>query len=243
MQTFVSDISNKKYPITERISGKAIRQCVLDEIKKDHPEFNDLSKISLEEMNEYRNKYIKESLEKEMGTLTSLEQQVVDAMQNDQLLTDKLNDEATEKLTFGQRLADKVASFGGSWRFIIIFGIFLVFWMALNAVILAAKAFDPYPFILLNLILSCIAALQAPVIMMSQNRQEEKDRQRAKNDYMINLKSELEIRLLHDKLDHLIVNQQEKLMEIQQIQIDMMNDIIQHLDKGPVKNKAKENAG
>lgn len=244
MQTFVSDISNKTYPITERISGKAIRQCVLDEIKKDHPEFNDLSTISLEEMNEYRNKYIKESVEKEMGTLTSLEQQVVDAMQNDQLLTDKLNDdEAAEKLSFGQRLADKVATFGGSWRFIIIFGVFLVCWMALNVVMLAAKAFDPYPFILLNLILSCIAALQAPVIMMSQNRQEEKDRQRAKNDYMINLKSELEIRLLHEKLDHMIVNQQEKLMEIQQIQIDMMNDIIKHLDKGPLKTKTKENAG
>ena len=244
MQTFVSEISGKTYPVTERISGSAIRQCVLDEIKKDHPDFNDLSKISLEEMNEYRNRYIKGSLEKEMGTLTTLEQQVVDAMQNDQLLTDKLSDEeAIGKLSYGQRLADKVATFGGSWRFIIIFGVFLVCWMALNVIVLASKAFDPYPFILLNLILSCIAALQAPVIMMSQNRQEEKDRERAKNDYMINLKSELEIRLLHDKLDHLVVNQQEKLMEIQQIQIDMMNDIIQYLDKGPLKTKIKENAG
>lgn len=236
MQTFVSDISKKIYPITERISGKAIRQCVLDEIKKDHPAFNDSSKISLEEMNEYRNRYIKLALEKEMGTLTSLEQQVVDAMQNDQLLTDKLNEDKNDKLTYGQKLADKVATFGGSWRFIIIFGVFLTCWMILNIVFLALKAFDPYPFILLNLILSCIAALQAPVIMMSQNRQEEKDRERARNDYMINLKAEMEIRLLHDKLDHLIVNQQEKLMEIQQIQIDMMNDIIEHLDKGPLKN-------
>lgn len=242
MQTFTSAISKKPYPLTERISGKAIRQCVLDEIKKDHPEFNDSSYIALEEMNDYRNRYIKASLEKEMGTLNSLEKQVVEAMQNDSLLTDKLNDDKGDKLTYGQKLADKVASFGGSWKFIIIFGVFLVFWMALNAVFLASKAYDPYPFILLNLILSCIAALQAPVIMMSQNRQEEKDRERAKNDYMINLKSELEIRLLHDKIDHLIVNQQEKLMEIQQIQIDMMNDIITYLDKGPVKDKT-HNAG
>jgi uncharacterized membrane protein len=179
-----------------------------------------------------------------MGILSSLEKQVVDAMQNDQLLTDKLNDDKTDKLSYGQKLADKVASFGGSWKFIIIFGAFLTVWMILNSILLAAKIFDPYPFILLNLILSCIAALQAPVIMMSQNRQEEKDRERAKNDYMINLKSELEIRLLHDKLDHLIVNQQEKLMEIQQIQIDMMSDIIGHLDKGPLKgNRLAENTG
>ena len=241
MQTFVSDISQRIYPITEKISGNAIRQCVLDEIKKDHPDFNDTSKISLEEMNQYRNRYIKIALEKEMGTLTSLEKQVLDAMQNDKLLSDKLNEDKNDKLSYGQRLADKVATFGGSWRFIIIFGIFLTCWMIINIIFLTSKAFDPYPFILLNLILSCIAALQAPVIMMSQNRQEEKDRERAKNDYMINLKSEMEIRLLHDKIDHLIVNQQEKLMEIQQIQIDMMSDIIQYLDKGPIKN-AKQTA-
>ncbi|HWB27424.1 MAG TPA: DUF1003 domain-containing protein [Chitinophagaceae bacterium] len=240
MQTFVSDISKKTFPAKEKVTGNAIRQCVLDEIKKDFPDFNDNSSISLEEMNVYRNRYIKESLEKELGTLSSLEKQVIDAMQNDQILSDKLNDDKTDKLSYGQKLADKVASFGGSWKFIIIFGIFLALWMALNSVLLAAKAYDPYPFILLNLILSCIAALQAPVIMMSQNRQEEKDRERAKNDYMINLKSELEIRLLHDKLDHLILNQQGKLMEIQQIQIDMMSDIIEHLNKGPVKNKIKE---
>jgi len=242
MQTFVSDISKKIYPISEKITGKAIRQCVMDEIRKDHPEFDESKTISLEEMNMYRNRYIKISLEKEMGTLTSLEQQVVEAMQNDQLLSEKLADDKGDTLSYGQKLADKVATFGGSWRFIIIFGVFLLIWMSVNVVFLATKAFDPYPFILLNLILSCIAALQAPVIMMSQNRQEEKDRERAKNDYMINLKSELEIRLLHDKLDHLIVNQQEKLMEIQQIQIDMMSDIISYLDKGPLKNKRDKTA-
>jgi len=241
MQSFVSDVSKKAYPITEKISGKAIRQCVLDEIKKDHPDFTDANVISLEEMNQFRNRYIQQSLAKELGNITSTEQQVLDAMKNDQLLTDKLNEDKTDSLSFGQKLADRVATFGGSWRFIIIFGVFLTCWMTLNIVFLASKAFDPYPFILLNLILSCIAALQAPVIMMSQNRQEEKDRERARNDYMINLKAELEIRLLHDKLDHLIVNQQEKLMEIQQIQIDMMNDILQRVDKGPLKNaKASE---
>ncbi|MPT35470.1 MAG: DUF1003 domain-containing protein, partial [Flavobacterium sp.] len=128
------------------------------------------------------------------------------------------------------RVADKVAEFGGSWTFIISFMFFLVAWIALNVFMLANKGFDPYPFILLNLILSCIAALQAPVIMMSQNRQEEKDRERSKNDYMINLKSELEIRMLHEKIDHLILHQEQSMLEIQKIQIDMMNDIIHKME-------------
>jgi uncharacterized membrane protein len=123
-----------------------------------------------------------------------------------------------------------VATFGGSWTFIISFGVFLVIWIAINAIILRHKAFDPYPFILLNLILSCIAAMQAPVIMMSQNRQEEKDRERAKKDYLINLKSELEIRVLHEKIDHLILKQQQELFEIQQEQIQLLGDIWKKLE-------------
>jgi uncharacterized membrane protein len=128
--------------------------------------------------------------------------------------------------TVGQKVADKVAAFGGSWKFIILFGVFILFWILINIYVFLNKGFDPYPFILLNLILSCLAALQAPVIMMSQNRQEEKDRERAKKDYMINLKSELEIRMLHEKLDHLIMHQQEELIKIQKVQIEMMNDIL-----------------
>ena len=145
-------------------------------------------------------------------------------------LTDKIDSE-TQILTTGQRIADKVASFGGSWRFIILFGLFLFIWISINIFWLANKGFDPYPFILLNLILSCLAAIQAPVIMMSQNRQEEKDRERAKKDYMINLKSELEIRILHEKIDHLIMHQQQELLEIQKVQIEMMNDILIRVDK------------
>ena len=128
-------------------------------------------------------------------------------------------------------MADKVAAFGGSWTFIISFFIFLLLWIGANVFILMNKGFDPYPFILLNLILSCVAALQAPVIMMSQNRQEEKDRERAKKDYMINLKSELEIRMLDEKLDHLIMHQQQELIEIQKVQIEMMNDILERMKK------------
>jgi uncharacterized membrane protein len=231
MQTFTSSVSGKTYPLKEKISGTSVRACLVDEIRKDYPDFNDDSIISGEELNHYRNQYIQNALTKELGTLSDLEKQVVVTLQNNELITDKLLTDKQEQLTYGQRLADKVAAFGGSWRFISIFGVFLVCWMILNIVIFSNRGFDPYPFILLNLILSCIAALQAPVIMMSQNRQEEKDRERSKNDYMINLKSEMEIRLLHEKIDHLIINQQEKLMEIQQIQVDMMSDILERIEK------------
>jgi uncharacterized membrane protein len=149
-------------------------------------------------------------------------------MSEDKSFVSKVSDEA-ESRTFGQKIADKVADFGGSWTFIIFFLSFIVVWILSNVIFLINKGFDPYPFILLNLILSCIAALQAPVIMMSQNRQEEKDRERAKKDYMINLKSELEIRMLHEKLDHLIMHQQQELIEIQKVQIEMMNDILERI--------------
>ncbi|MCX6262675.1 MAG: DUF1003 domain-containing protein, partial [Bacteroidia bacterium] len=150
---------------------------------------------------------------------------------NNRILEDKIEGEGQQILTTGQEIADKVASFGGSWTFIISFGIFILIWISINVFWLVNKSFDPYPFILLNLILSCLAALQAPVIMMSQNRQEEKDRQRSKKDYMINLKSELEIRALQEKVDHFIIDQQQELLEIQKVQVEMMADILNQVEK------------
>ena len=132
--------------------------------------------------------------------------------------------EAEDTYTFGERLADGVAEFGGSWTFILSFLAVLIFWMLLNVLFLGARPFDPYPFILLNLVLSSLAALQAPVIMMSQRRQEKKDRLRAENDYRVNLKSELEIRQLHEKIDHQLAHQWEKLVELQQIQIELLEE-------------------
>src|SRR5439155_4820453 len=130
-----------------------------------------------------------------------------------------------KKLTFGERLSDRIAAFGGSWRFIILFGSVLLVWIVVNTVVLLSRAFDPYPFILMNLILSTIAALQAPVIMMSQNRSEARDRLRGENDYKINLKAELEIRHLHEKIDHLLRRQYNRLFEIQQIQIELLEEL------------------
>jgi uncharacterized membrane protein len=231
METFISDISKMEFPISERIPASTVRHSILALIRKDHPGFTAGKYISDSELNYYREKYISEYLKKEIGELTELEHEVLKSMSDKTILSDKSVNEDGQTLTLGQRIADKVASFGGSWKFIISFGFFLLAWITMNFFWLANRGFDPYPFILLNLILSCLAAIQAPVIMMSQNRQEEKDRERGKQDYMINLKSELEIRTLHEKLDHLIINQEQELLEIQKVQIEMMNDILERLEK------------
>jgi uncharacterized membrane protein len=132
--------------------------------------------------------------------------------------------------TFGQRMADKIAEFGGSWKFIGIFLSIMLVWMITNVVLLRDKAFDPYPFILLNLALSCLAALQAPIIMMSQNRQEDKDRAHAEYDFRVNVKAEAEIRSLHEKLDHLLLYQHRNIDELFQLQLDMMQMMQQRID-------------
>jgi len=228
METFISDLSKKEFSKSEKVSAQTIRPFILDIMKRENPDFGTDKNCALTELNVYRQKYIGEYLATEVGELSTLEHTVLDALNKRNTLVDKIEDD-DGKLGIGQRLADKVASFGGSWIFIISFAGFLMLWMSLNGLLLSNNPFDPYPFILLNLILSAIAALQAPVIMMSQNRQEEKDRERAKKDYMINLKSELEIRMLHEKLDHLIMHQQHELIEIQKVQIDMMNDIFKKM--------------
>jgi uncharacterized membrane protein len=230
MKTFRSDISNNEFPISDKVSAKTIRHSILNLIQKDNPQFSHESYLSLSELKNYREKAISDYLVKEIGELTELEKTVLTSVTNNNTLTDKIDVDEKQILTAGQRIADKVASFGGSWKFIILFGVFIFVWISINIFWLVNKGFDPYPFILLNLILSCLASLQAPVIMMSQNRQEEKDRDRAKKDYMINLKSELEIRTLHEKIDHFIMNQQQELLELQKVQIEMMNEILKQVE-------------
>jgi uncharacterized membrane protein len=231
MDTFRSDLSNKEFSIVDKISAKTIRHPILSLIQKDNPQFSHESYLSRSELNSYRERYITEYLIQEIGELTELEKTVLASLTNNTTLADKLEGEDQQIITTGQKIADKVASFGGSWTFIISFGIFILIWISINVFWLVNKSFDPYPFILLNLILSCLAALQAPVIMMSQNRQEEKDRQRSKKDYMINLKSELEIRALQEKVDHFIIDQQQELLEIQKVQVEMMADILNQVEK------------
>ena len=186
--------------------------------------------ISIEELNTYRKRYLIALVEQEKGELAIIDKDVLNAINNNSILTENIEPEISSKLTLGERLSDRIAEFGGSWTFITCFFLFLLIWMAINVFVLTQKPFDPYPFILLNLLLSCIAAIQAPIIMMSQNRQEKKDRIRAEQDYKVNLKAELEIQLLNEKIDHLLIQQNKKLLEIQEVQIDYLEDLLKRIN-------------
>jgi uncharacterized membrane protein len=216
---------NKDY-----IKGNLIRDSIYELIKSDNPDFTKNCYIRQDEVNRYRNIHLRKLIKQEKGNFDELDKEVINAISNRNVISDNIEDDLNEGLTYGQKVADKVADFGGSWTFISLFGIFILLWMAINVWLLTKRPFDPYPFILLNLILSTLAAIQAPIIMMSQNRQEEKDRKRGENDYKVNLKAELEIKLLHEKLDHLILSQNKRLLEIQELQIDYLEDIIQQIE-------------
>jgi uncharacterized membrane protein len=164
-------------------------------------------------------------LQAENEQLTKLQQIVKQAIKEEKLIVDNLFHQPMEVLSRGQSISDKVANFGGSWKFIFIFTTVLLVWILFNTLSPLKLEFDPYPFILMNLLLSAIAALQAPIIMMSQNRKEEKDRKRNENDYLINLKAELEVRSLHQKIDLLLEEQIKVLFESQATQLELLKSI------------------
>lgn len=226
----ISKLSNKEIGKEEAVRGKEIREGIFQLIQEEFPEFGMEDVISIDELNRYRRYYLTRLMEEERGELAKIDQDVMNAIRDNSILSETFRDDDEAQLTFGQRMADNIASFGGSWTFIIAFFSFLLIWICVNIFVLIQKPFDPYPFILLNLILSCLAAIQAPIIMMSQNRQEQKDRQRAEHDYKINLKSELEIRLLGEKMDHLLVHQNKKLLEIQEVQVDYLEDLMKRME-------------
>jgi len=184
-------------------------------------------------------RYVHELLNTENDHLNKLNEIVLKSIEEEKLLLQNISKTQEEKLTSGQRLADRVARFGGSWKFIIAFAVVLSIWIIINLVFTGRQRFDPYPFILLNLLLSCLAAIQAPVIMMSQNRQEEKDRQRNENDYQVNLKAEIEIRTLHQKIDLLMQEQFKQLIETQAEQIKLLQNIIREERNGKHKEGPK----
>lgn len=171
---------------------------------------------------------LKKDLDKLLHTedahLKKLHSIVLEAIEEENLMTQKLAEFEDKDPSFSNKLADRLATFGGSWRFILSFGFIICLWAIANVYMLS-RPFDPFPFIFLNLLLSCLAALQAPVIMMSQNRKESRDRQRAVNDYMVNLKAEIEIRHIHQKLDLLMEEQMRTLFEIQKVQVEMISEV------------------
>ena len=210
---------------SEMIPAGIVRRSITEKIKAACPDWSPNGYICVPDLNRFRGEYVEAAIKQDKGELTALEAQVVESLKAEELLAKNLNVEYEQQITLGEKLADKLADFGGSWRFIGIFGGVLFLWVAVNTALVLEKPFDPYPFIFLNLVLSCLAAIQAPVIMMSQNRQESKDRLRAEYDYRVNLKAELEIRHLHEKIDHLLMNQWQRLLEIQKIQTDLMEEL------------------
>jgi uncharacterized membrane protein len=224
-------VDGQEHPRDDLIPAAILRPGIVATIRKRHPDFSLDGYICLNDLNSVRAEYVQDALEAERGDLTKLEKDVVRSMKRRELMARNVNAEFDKTLTLGARAADKVAEFGGSWRFISIFGAILLGWIVLNAVVLLNKGFDPYPFILLNLVLSCLASIQAPIIMMSQNRQSAKDRLQAEHDYQVNLKAELEIRGLHEKIDHLLQKQWQRLLEIQQVQTELVGELIRKGDK------------
>jgi len=219
-------------PVLRRLDSVHPQVAAL--IRSRHPELADHAMVAADVINSARLDYVRGLLQSQLGELTKLDEEVVESLHDHEVLSQRPPDESEEdaKLTFGQRLSDKLAEFGGSWTFIMAFGGFMGIWIVLNVVFLRNSGYDPYPFILLNLILSCLASLQAPVIMMSQNRQEIRDRRRAEGDYKINLKAELEIRHLHEKIDYMLHQQTTRLLEIQQIQLELMREMARGRGEG-----------
>ena len=209
----------------ELISSIIVRPAVSKLIKESYPDWDPGGFICKDDLQKFRKEYLQKLMIDEKGELSDLEKDVIDKLTEHESISANIEKEFAAHLTFGEKLSDLIASFGGSWKFIITFGSIIVVWISINTYFLISKSFDPFPFILLNLVLSCLAALQAPVIMMSQNRQEARDRNRAEQDYKINLKSELELRQLHQKVDHLLIQQWERMTEIQEIQLEMLEEI------------------
>jgi uncharacterized membrane protein len=207
------------------VPAELIRESIVDVIRKKYPAWSSGGYICSADLNRFRAHYVGEILEREKGELASLEDNVTRSITDHKLTAKNINVEFDRQLSLGERLADRIADFAGSWTFIAIFaGVFFV-WIAMNSIVLVYRPFDPYPFILLNLVLSALAAIQAPVIIMSQNRQEAKDHLHAEHDYLVNLNTEMEIHQLHKKIDHLLINQGQRALEIQNIELELMEDL------------------
>jgi len=218
-------ICGKSFPLKKLIQASIVRPSIVEIIEKSFPGWSQDGFICAEDLNRYRTEYVSSLVEEERGELSSLEKEVIESIARHEILATQVDQEYESQFTFGQRLSDTLARFGGSWTFILFFAAVLLAWVTVNSLSLLSRPFDPYPYILLNLVLSCLAAMQAPIIMMSQNRQEEKDRLRAMHDYQINLKAELEIRHLHEKIDHLLSRQWERLVSIQEVQLELLAEL------------------
>jgi len=217
-------VCGERFPWTEVDPSDVVRSHLSPEMRARHPELDGAGWVCQADQDALRAEYVRELLADERGEISEVERGVVEALRAQEVVRKEPpgDDQGT---AFGLRIADRLARFGGSWTFLGIFSAVLIAWMAVNSFGWIERPFDPFPFILLNLALSCVAAMQAPVILMSQNRQSQRDRERALSDYRINLKAELEVRLISEKIDRLQMHQWQRLMEIQRIQTELIEQL------------------
>lgn len=203
-----------------------IRDNTFESARKEYPDIQREGYICFPDLRKIHASYYEGILTQERGALSKLEEEVLSSIKQHDILSENINEEFDATRTLGERVADRIASFGGSWTFISIFGFVLLSWMAVNSFqFIFDRAFDPYPYILLNLVLSCLAAIQAPIIMMSQNRQAAKDRLSQESDYQINLKAELQIRQLNTRLEMYMRHNWQKMHEISRMQEEIMQEL------------------
>jgi uncharacterized membrane protein len=218
-------LCGRSFPPSDVVRAETVSEPLARIIREDRPDWSGGGYVCRPDLARYRTRFVRALLEAEKGELTHLEQEVLESLHRHELVATDVDQAFAKERTRGERWADQLAAFGGSWAFLVVFGAVLAVWIIGNSMVVLWRPFDPYPFILLNLLLSCLAAIQAPIIMMSQNRQEAKDRLRSQHDYRVNLKAELEIRHLHEKVDHLLSHQWERLVQIQEVQLELLGEI------------------
>jgi uncharacterized membrane protein len=226
IETFLCQICRETKKTDEIVPAQSVPDPIVEMIRKEYPKWSTSGYICRADLDRFRARYIGEVLEKEKNELAVLEEAVRQSMIDHALLAKNINIEFDRRLSFGERLSDRIADFAGSWTFIMIFTGVMFLWIVINTFLIVTRPFDPYPYILLNLVLSALAAIQAPVIIMSQNRQESRDRLNAEHDYQVNLNTEMEIHQLHKKIDYLLFNQGLRLLEIQKIQVELMGNLV-----------------
>lgn len=220
----ICGVCGKTFATAELVPAELVRTSVQALITASHPVWNGASFICHHDLNMFRTMQVRTILERERGALSSLDVEVMRSLQAGETVAQNVGARFDHGRSIGEKVADRVATFGGSWTFLILFFVALVFWMASNSSLMPWHSVDPYPFIFLNLMLSCLAAVQAPVILMSQNRQTARDRLAMEDDYRTNLKAEIEIRNLTAKIDQLMAHQWQRLLEIQELQIEMLSE-------------------
>ncbi len=225
------EICHEKFPRNSLYPLPLVRKCILELANESNPKLNENGYLCFTDLRTLGLNHLEKMLKQERGALSELEKEVVENLQKQEFLAENVNEEFEERMTIGEKLSDHIAAFGGSWKFIILFLMILVVWMGFNSYLYLTMPFDPYPYILLNLLLSSLAAFQAPIIMMSQNRQASKDRLSQENAYQINLKSELQIRHLNSRLELYMKHSWEKLYEIERNQEEMLQELESSLKK------------